>query len=76
MFADDPDRFAELHDPWAEAPPLRDPLLLKIHANRSAFRTLIEGEPALARLRQQQAPPGGQNRRWAISAAGANSSSA
>ena len=61
VFADEPDRFAELHDPWAEAPPLRDPLLLKIHANRSAFRTLIEGEPALARLRQQQAPRDAQN---------------
>ncbi len=56
VFADDPDRFAELHDPWAEEPPLRDPLLLQVHANRSAFRTLLEGEPALARLRQQQAP--------------------
>jgi LuxR family maltose regulon positive regulatory protein len=58
IFADEPDRFAELHDPWAEAPPLRDPLLLRIHANRTAFRTLLEGEPALARLRQQQAPLG------------------
>jgi LuxR family maltose regulon positive regulatory protein len=27
-----------------------------VHANRSAFRTLLDGEPALARLRQQQAP--------------------
>ena len=56
IFADDPDRFAELHDPWAQDPPLTDPLLLQVHANRSAFRTLLEGEPALARLRQQQAP--------------------
>ena len=56
VFADDPDRFAALHDPWAEHPPLRDPLLLQVHANRSAFRTLLGGEPALARLRQQQAP--------------------
>jgi len=56
VFADDPDRFAELHDPWAESPPLRDPLLLQVHANRSALRTLLEGEPALARLRQQRAP--------------------
>jgi LuxR family maltose regulon positive regulatory protein len=58
VFADDPDRFAALHDPWGSDPPLRDPLLLHVHANRSAFRTLLEGEPALARLRQQQAPPG------------------
>ncbi|WP_284617667.1 helix-turn-helix transcriptional regulator [Aquabacterium humicola] len=56
VFADDPDRFAALHDPWADAPPLRGPVLLQVHANRTAFRTLIEGEPALARLRQQTAP--------------------
>ncbi|WP_338050943.1 MULTISPECIES: LuxR C-terminal-related transcriptional regulator [Ramlibacter] len=56
VFADDPDRFAELHDPWAAAPPLHDPLLLQVHANRTAFRALLDGEPALARLRQQQAP--------------------
>lgn len=56
VFADDPDRFADLHDPWAEHPPLRATFLLQIHANRTAFRTLLEGEPALARLRQQQAP--------------------
>ena len=58
VFADDPDRFAALHDPWAEAPPLHDPLLRKIHVNRSAFRLLLEGEPALARLREQQPLPG------------------
>ena len=56
VYADDPDRFAALHDPWEKDPPLTDPLLLQVHANRSAFRRLLEGEPALARLRQQQAP--------------------
>jgi LuxR family maltose regulon positive regulatory protein len=56
VFADEPDRFAALHDPWAQSPPLKDPVLLQVHANRTAFRTLLEGEPALARLRQQQAP--------------------
>jgi LuxR family maltose regulon positive regulatory protein len=56
VYADEPDRFAELHDPWANDAPLTDPLLLRVHANRSAFRTLLEGEPALARLRLQQAP--------------------
>lgn len=59
IFADAPDRFAELHDPWAVAPPLRDPLLLQIHANRMAFRALLDGEPALARLRQQAGPGSG-----------------
>ena len=58
VFADDPDRFAALHDPWAVDPPLTDPWLLKIHANRSAFRALLDGEPAMARLRQQRAPRG------------------
>jgi LuxR family maltose regulon positive regulatory protein len=56
VFADDPDRFAELHDPWADQPPLRTPALLQVHANRSAFRALLAGEPALARLRQQRSP--------------------
>ncbi|HEU5294452.1 MAG TPA: LuxR C-terminal-related transcriptional regulator, partial [Burkholderiaceae bacterium] len=58
VFADEPDRLAALYDPWANDPPLTNPLLLQIHANRSAFRTLLDGEPALARLRQQQAPRG------------------
>ena len=51
VFADEPDRFAELHDPWSQEPPLHDPLLLDVHANRTAYRTLLEGDPALARLR-------------------------
>ena len=57
-FADLPDRFAELHDPWDEAPPLADPLLLYMHANRRAFRALFAGDPARARYFQQQAPRG------------------
>jgi LuxR family maltose regulon positive regulatory protein len=57
-FADLPDRFAELHDPWDESPPLRDPLLLYMHANRRAFRALFDGDPARARHCQQQAPRG------------------
>lgn len=58
VFADDPDRFVELLAPWAEAPPLTDRLLLEVHANRMAYRALLDGEPALARLRLQQAPRG------------------
>jgi LuxR family maltose regulon positive regulatory protein len=57
VFADDPDRFAALHDPWADDPPLVDPMLRQVHANRSAYRALLEGEPALARRRQQQLAP-------------------
>jgi len=56
VYADDPDRFAELHDPWSEAPPLREPLLLQVHANRSALRALLDGDPGLARRRVQQGP--------------------
>lgn len=56
VFADDPDAFVQLHDPWAQAPPLRDPILLHVHANRSGFRMLIEGDPPMARLRLKQAP--------------------
>ncbi|SCX66063.1 LuxR C-terminal-related transcriptional regulator [Variovorax sp. EL159] len=58
VFADDPDHFVALHAPWAGTVPLTEPLLLQSHANRMAYRALLEGEPALARLRQQQAPRG------------------
>nr|WP_329723501.1 LuxR C-terminal-related transcriptional regulator [Caldimonas sp.] len=57
-YADEPDRYAELHAPWATSPPLRDPVMLQAHANRSAFLSLLEGEPALARRRLQDAPSG------------------
>jgi LuxR family maltose regulon positive regulatory protein len=66
-FADDPDGFAQLHDPWAHAPPpTTDPMLLQVHANRVGFRALLAGEPALARLRQHQVPrsPSGYLDRW------------
>lgn len=59
LFADQPDAFAALHRPWAEAPPLADPQLLQVHANRRAFLALLEGEPALARLYQQKGPSAG-----------------
>lgn len=56
IFADEPDRFVEHFAPWPDAALLGDPLLQQVHANRTAFRTLLEGQPALARRRQQQAP--------------------
>ncbi len=55
-YADDPDRFAALHEPWAESPPLADPLLLQVHANRKAYRALLEGNPAQARHYLQHSP--------------------
>jgi LuxR family maltose regulon positive regulatory protein len=56
VFADDPDCFVQLHAPWSVEPPLAEPLLRHMHANRTAFRALLEGDPAQARRYQQQAP--------------------
>jgi LuxR family transcriptional regulator, maltose regulon positive regulatory protein len=57
-YADDPDRFLALFGPWMEAPPSRDPWLLRMHANRMAHHALLSGEPARARRYQQEAPHG------------------
>jgi LuxR family maltose regulon positive regulatory protein len=57
-YADQPDRVIELFAPWLDAPPVSDPLLLRMHANRLAARALVLGEPAEARRHQQQAPRG------------------
>lgn len=57
MFADDPDRFVALLEEWPQATGA-DTRLLQIQANRLALRALLEGQPALARLRQQQGPRG------------------
>ena len=54
--SDDPDGYAQLHDPWADATPLKDPVLRQVHANRSAFRALLDGQPGVARRRVQQTP--------------------
>jgi LuxR family maltose regulon positive regulatory protein len=57
-YADLPDRFIELFAPWADAPPVTDPALLRMHANRLACRALLVGEPAEARRHEQQATRG------------------
>lgn len=57
-FADDPDRCVALFTPWIKAPPVRDPWLLRVHANRMAFQALLLGEPGEARHACQQAPAG------------------
>lgn len=59
IFADDPDRFAALHAPWANHPPLEGPVLLQVQANRRAYLALLEGDPSRARLLLQQAPVSG-----------------
>ena len=50
VFADDPDAFLELDAPWTEAASSLDPLLTQVHANRQAYRALLDGEPSQARL--------------------------
>jgi LuxR family maltose regulon positive regulatory protein len=54
-FADEPDKFNTLFEPWAAAPPA-DAALARMHANRLAVRALLAGEPAEARRHQQAAP--------------------
>ncbi|MGY4827620.1 LuxR C-terminal-related transcriptional regulator [Sphaerotilaceae bacterium SBD11-9] len=53
MFGDQPDRLARLFAPCAESPALTDRKLLQTRANQHAYLALLEGQPALARLRQQ-----------------------
>lgn len=53
-FGDDPDRFAELNRRWGNSLPLRDPILIMAYQAQSSFCDVLAGEPALARLRQQQ----------------------
>ncbi|MDO5624932.1 MAG: LuxR C-terminal-related transcriptional regulator [Pseudomonadota bacterium] len=50
VFADAPDRFIDLYAPWSRSPPPTAPLLVRVHANRMAYRALLDGEPAQARL--------------------------
>ncbi len=57
-YGDDPDRFIELSAPRVHSPPMDDPLLLRMHANRMACRALLVGELADARRHEQQAPQG------------------
>ena len=57
-YGDEPDRFIELFAPWADSPPVNHPLLLRMHANRLAYRALLVSEPADARRHEQQAPQG------------------
>jgi LuxR family maltose regulon positive regulatory protein len=59
VFADQPDRFAALHEGLGEAPEASPQLLRQIYARRGAWREHLLGEPARARLLlRQQAPDG------------------
>lgn len=53
-FADDPDRFAELHDPWAHWTGWQEPRTGLLLANRNGIRALYAGDPARARLYLQR----------------------
>ncbi|CDY75016.1 GerE family regulatory protein [Caballeronia glathei] len=53
-FADEPDRFVALFEPWAESPPDVGSWLAQVHANRFAARAMLLGEPAQARRAQQR----------------------
>ena len=58
-FADEPDRCADLFEPWSDALPLREPRLLQMHANRQAILAILKGDPAQARRHLQQLARGG-----------------
>jgi LuxR family maltose regulon positive regulatory protein len=58
-FADEPDRFVELFEPWAGSPPDGESWLAQVHANRLAARAMLLGEPAQARRAQQRVRHGG-----------------
>ncbi|KXU96137.1 LuxR family transcriptional regulator [Caballeronia megalochromosomata] len=53
-FADEPDRFVALFEPWAQSPPDGGTWLAQVHANRLAARAMLLGEPAQARRAQQR----------------------
>ena len=57
-YADQPDRCVALFEPWIESPPVREPRLLQIHANRLAVLAILKGDPAQARRHQQVLPRG------------------
>lgn len=61
-YADEPDRFIALFEPWAEAPPVREPRLLQMHANRLSALAILRGDPALARRYQQRIARTGHDR--------------
>jgi LuxR family transcriptional regulator, maltose regulon positive regulatory protein len=57
-YADEPDRFVALFEPWADQPPDGASWLAQVHANRLSARAILFGEPAQARRFQQRVPRG------------------
>jgi LuxR family transcriptional regulator, maltose regulon positive regulatory protein len=66
-YADEPDRFAALLEPWSASPPVRESRVLQMHANRAAMLALLRGDPPQARWQQHLAPRGdfGEGYRYA-----------
>ncbi|WP_018911969.1 LuxR C-terminal-related transcriptional regulator [Thiomonas sp. FB-6] len=59
LFADDPDAYVRIMQPWTQAPPpTREARLLQMHANRLAMFDILQGQPARARRHQEHAPIG------------------
>ncbi|WP_434666434.1 LuxR C-terminal-related transcriptional regulator [Paraburkholderia sp. A3BS-1L] len=58
-FADEPDRAAHLLERWGNAPPVSDPWLQQVQANRLSVRAIMAGEYAAARQYGRHAPRGG-----------------
>ena len=57
-YADEPDRCVALFEPWGASPPVREPRLLQMHANRMSVLAILRGDPAQARRHQQLVPRG------------------
>jgi LuxR family maltose regulon positive regulatory protein len=53
-YADQPDRFVALFEPWLDTVPPAGSWLEQIHANRRSVLAIVQGEPAQARRFQQQ----------------------
>lgn len=67
-YADEPDRCVAAFEPWSESPPLREPRLLQMHANRMSMLAILRGDPAQARHYQQQVPRGDFGKAFGYSA--------
>lgn len=57
-FADEPDRAARLLERWGNTPPVSDPWLQQVHANRLFIRAIMAGDYAAARQFGRHAPRG------------------
>ncbi len=66
FYSDEIDRYMEIFEPWVNSPPGSPAWLAQAHANRLAARTMLRGEPALARRVLQSSSPGDLDKRTAF----------